>query len=417
MAIWDNLRGVTGDPIHAGSWSLFGRRLPDIGLTELVGRALAKEPHPLTGGSQLTGGELKTPVTPSQVKGVEPIGQQTGFVPRTTAEAIAGQRLPSPPADTRFQQLAKMDRNPIQEAEYQSFLEQAPAYVEPDIDISPQLAELTARAGQAEQEATEQQTLIGQFQEAGVGRKETELAGREAEFEAQRAREERRTGEAISEQRRGYAEMSKGLMARYGTGVSTGLGAQAIIGRDVLRSIAQSRQILTETIAGIEREAVRTRENIRSRIDEINLQAQAQKLEARNNLQRILSEITQEKGKLQMYKQQRIMESLQDYRTLISQINARNTSFIQDLYKWDLSNQQKASTAVASLNKQFQARLQKALSLEDFLTPQETAWAKQQYLPEMYAGTQTEGYQPAGAIPEEKEETEEDLLNQWRQPS
>lgn len=74
--------------VHAGSWSVFGRALPDFGLTEALASRLGKQPT-YQGGSNLSGPQPTRAATP-QVQGA-----QDSRVPYGPAIPTANNRIPT----------------------------------------------------------------------------------------------------------------------------------------------------------------------------------------------------------------------------------------------------------------------------------------------------------------------------------
>lgn len=228
-------------------------------------------------------------------------------------------------------------------------LEQAPQAPSLDFDalIQPGLEAL----GQAEQAAqglfSASEAGIETSRQQAVGR--AELAGEEgaaAVTSAERKAEAAGKG-AVGEQRRGFGEVARGLAARFGSAISTGLGAEAIAGRQALQNISSIRAGLAETIQdlGTRRESIRS--VTQNAIKEAEANAVNQKTNAKAGLQSALADIGSRRGELQSRRAELVFGAIESFRQTVSDVNARNTQFQQQLFQQQEAADQKIQAAVA----------------------------------------------------------------------
>src|SRR3990167_482333 len=226
--------------------------------------------------------------------------------------------------------------------------ESAPGYNEPNFDelITPVLEGL-AQSENAARAFFE--TQVGEI-EKGAKRRvetaETQRSEQQAKLTRTQTREEQRGESAIGEARRGFTELSKGLAARYGTGISTGVGATAILGRESMRAIGQIRTNLQESVNDINltRQAVEDQSN--RAIRESEADAQSLKQQAGAQLQQSLAEIATRRGELQTKRMELILQARQNDQTSVANINARNVAFQQKVYLAQQDAQNKLKLAI-----------------------------------------------------------------------
>ena len=166
---------------------------------------------------------------------------------------------------------------------------------------------------------------IGATEARGVREAEAEQTKAEAVGTTRRAEEGRRTESAIGEARRGFSELQQGLISRFGTAISTGLGAQSILGAEAMRNINNLRTAYTDFEGRMAQAENEVRVDVANRIQTIREQAEQSRSEARQNLMNVLAEINVRKAELKQGGAEVRLRALQDYRNTLAAVNQRNT--------------------------------------------------------------------------------------------
>ena len=176
---------------------------------------------------------------------------------------------------------------------------------------------------------------VSEIEQGGQGRRataEAQLRSQTGGLE-QRGRKTTSIAEsAIGEARRGFSEIQQGLLARYGTGVSTGLGAAGIVGGKTIQAIGQIRAQLSESLNEIETAKTSVVETTNAAIREAEANTQVLKQRSRAELQQNLAQIGQLRGEIQSRKQELAYNAMELYRQSVADVNQRNTKFKQDIY-------------------------------------------------------------------------------------
>jgi len=163
----------------------------------------------------------------------------------------------------------------------------------------------------------------------------TDLESNKTEGEANLAQyktqAEQDTESNINEQRRQYSEVRQGLQARYGGTTGTGAFASELAGTHSMKNIAQFRQGLQNEyskVANLQNSLLRTYIS-----EKTNIENQSEQLiaEAKTQLQKDLAELNIRKGQVNADKQARKQQSIENYQHLVTEIKARNTSYLRDL--------------------------------------------------------------------------------------
>lgn len=318
---------------HKGSWG----GLPDFGITEAIQRRVAPQRTlASSGGSNLIGSQQAAPRTTPSVQGAF-IGPQKVAGPQYPSTGSSGVSRPPSGGGGGGDNTQQRGSNDL--------LENVPEQPPIDFDalIAPQLQALdeaeTAissatqnRIGEAEarrgtQTAQTQQSIAEQ--EGILGRKKTTQT---------------QMGEsAADEARRQFAEIQQGLQSLYGGTTGTGAFATELAGRGAMGQIFQIRQNLSNVIAEADDKLLQIKKVGELAQKEIEQNTNAEISQLRDQLQLGLGEIRREKGQLQTWKAQAAAEAIQQYQNMASQIRARNTQFLQDLYakQVDAENQLK----------------------------------------------------------------------------
>lgn len=237
--------------------------------------------------------------------------------------------------DSQLQQLEKINRNPIQEQEYQSLLEQTPQ--QPSIDynsiFAPAFEALTQQeqANQSGYEAGLSEAEGGTVQrKAGL---ESEQEGRLAGFDQQRQEATGQTQSAVEQARRQASELQQGIQARFGGTTGTGRFQSEILGAQATRNIAQNQSALQNTLGKIGQSEESLKTEVTNLINQEDQRLESTKLQLRSQLQQSLADVGREKGRLESEKAQLRINTLNQYQQVLADVNARNTAFKQQLFQ------------------------------------------------------------------------------------
>jgi hypothetical protein len=169
------------------------------------------------------------------------------------------------------------------------------------------------------------------FRSAAVSRAEQAKKEGQSEVQRRQQKEEGRAEGAIDEARRGFSELAKGLRARFGSAVSTGLGAEAIAGGQTLRAIGQIRAGIAETVNDLNIRKDQLTDIFNTAVSEANFEAENLKKESRRNLQAALGEINANRSLLQSRKADMVSRALEQYRQNVIGIRSRNAEYRQQI--------------------------------------------------------------------------------------
>lgn len=233
-------------------------------------------------------------------------------------------------------------------------LEQAPDQGGDNFDaiIQPALQSLSAY------EATLQPQYESGVQEAEqkygdiVSGLQGEQTNRLNEFGQQRTRETGRGESAIAEARRQAAELMQGIQARYGGSTGTGAFTSEILGGQATANIAKNRAALQDTISQISNAENALKTEISNKVNAANLELESTRNSLRDQLRQSLADINSKRNELESNKAQMRLEAAQNYRNLLADINARNTSFMQNMYL----NAQKAQAQLDEIKSRTQSQ-------------------------------------------------------------
>lgn len=232
-------------------------------------------------------------------------------------------------------------------------MEVAQPFVAPQLDLGPAYAALEAQGTQAYSGEAAEQAKIEEAKGKRIGEVEAEQALKEREFGRQEVRETEKTRSAGEEIRRGFSELQKNIIGRFGAGVSTGLGAIAHLGGETMRTLATNAAALQQTLDDVKWETSRMREQSRMLIDNVTSWAETSRAEAKHSLDQSLSQIATSKAVLESKKAEWRQEALNEYLDYVRGINQRNTQYKQAIWAQDLENQQAAARFTATANRQF----------------------------------------------------------------
>lgn len=238
--------------------------------------------------------------------------------------------------DSELDQLAKMDRNPIQESRYQELL----AGLNQGNDETNRLIEEGFNASMGYLQQAEE-ALRGQYpgvvndlnaqSDAEVNRLKT---GRETSINTldQTGRQAQTRAESVMDAaRRLYQELSTGANQRFGRASGAGEFAKALFGRDLSTSLNTTGNQLNETMGNIGMKRQEVESAFTNAQNEAKIRLNTALNEAKTEFDNKILEINRNRAELAQNKAQARLQALQDLRTKIFQINLQNMQFEQTL--------------------------------------------------------------------------------------
>lgn len=236
--------------------------------------------------------------------------------------------------DSRLDALAKANRNPSQESEYQSLLQAQPQQPQIDFDalIRPALEGLDAAIAPLQQQFADFQTGAQERESTQLAQTRQNIGAQEQTLEGGRTRQNQLGESAIDEARRQFAEIQQGLQARYGGTTGTGAFAGELAGRETLGNVADIRQNLSNAMLEIDNKLQQVKEIGRISEQEIQENTQQQIRDAKSQLDLALADIRNQKGQLQARKAELAANAIQWYQGEVNRVNQQNAQFLQDMY-------------------------------------------------------------------------------------
>ena len=200
-------------------------------------------------------------------------------------------------------------------------------------------------------------------QQAASQKKTTEdqLAEVKGQLNTNQIREKQKTQESQDSIRQSYSEQLQGIQSLYGGSTGTGGFASEILGREVLKQMGSNERNLQNTLADIDNTRISTINEANRRLFDIESKSQELVRKAKAQLDLDRAEIASKKGELLAAKQQRYLAALENYRDIVSTINARNTQFRQQLFRDQQDFEQQLQTRKLQINKKFSTDLNKNL--------------------------------------------------------
>lgn len=232
--------------------------------------------------------------------------------------------------------------------------EQSPG--QPSIDYDALIAPALQALDQATQAPQSEYTADVANIEANRAKAKGELQQNYATGQTEAARNRTRvTGQAesaIDEARRQFAEIQQGLQARYGGTTGSGAFVEGLAGRQALQNIGQQRQALTQAITTIDDRLEQVRSVTEMAQQDVDQQAEAQKAQAKAQLDNALNSIRIARGELLSRKVELAQNAMQFYQQQVAEVNARNAAFKQQLYRDQQAAEQKLLGAKDTATKQ-----------------------------------------------------------------
>jgi len=219
-------------------------------------------------------------------------------------------------------------------------LEDAPQQGGIDFDalIAPAIDGLEAAISPLNQGFADTQSSI----QAGAGRQTAdtnrEIGAQVSTLESGKAKSMSSAENAQDQARRQYSEIQQGIQSLYGGSTGTGAFATELAGRQTTQNIGQIREGLSAALQDADNRLIQVRELGRVALVDIEDKAREQINQARNELNSNITQIRMKQGELRSRKSELAMQAMQFYQQQVSEVNARNTAFKQQLYQ-----QQKAA--------------------------------------------------------------------------
>jgi len=313
--------GLTGAPVHAGSWG----GLPDFGVTEAIGGLFGR---PLTsqGGSNLIGGQIQ--------------GAATGPGYNTTGPASSPNPTYSPvtrfaPAGTNGG-AATTNKNVGAPSTGNNPGTQAPGPAgdpHPNLDpmFQPLMDNLEQQVGQSTQsEGTQEQGLAADLS-GNISQTNNDLSGQMGQFGNQQNQLTTQTQNAKAQARQGAAEIQQGIQARYGGTTGTGAFASELGGRQANQTVGQLNQNAINGYQAIDTARNHAQLLHDSAIQDLTQKSQVAVSQAKDALANRIVQIRGDQASLQGQKASLTQQAIQHYQDTVNQVNQFNTSFQQNL--------------------------------------------------------------------------------------
>jgi hypothetical protein len=252
-------------------------------------------------------------------------------------------------SDTRLQQLAKMDRNPPQEAEYQQLLQQQGPSVD-DINaiyapaaqtLNEQEALLRSQLPGAQQSIEQQYGLASQEMEANRRAQEAALARQETNVGTAKSN-------ALSEARKLYNELAQNYAARFGSRTSAGPFAMELLGRETARQMSAAELNAQNSLTAIGDERNRVLDLINTQKEKFALAKNDALRELNVTFQNKLAEINSARNALETEKAARRLSALQEAQARAYQIKSAEQEFNQKVQLFQLQQEYSLANKAAA---------------------------------------------------------------------
>lgn len=344
------ITGFTGDPVFRRSDDEpLGFQI-DTGFSELISDLRGRARDPITGGSNNDttiiswGGSPEasnnmgdTPnmsVENPQVLARRPGTQGGGGgqnPPRNTDTGGGGGG-----GDTELEQLAKMDRNPVQEDRYQQLLEAARSASRDETGLIDEAFNASMTHLDAFENSLRRnfpsileearQMYEAQVAQAEAGRRQGVEQVEESEMQARQS-----ARDLANRQARTFSEMLTGAQQRFGTDSNVGQASQAILGREFQRESAMTQRQLMNTQRQLEQEQRRINENFQVQKQQLMANRDRAINSAHREFDQKLLEISENRAMLEGQKSNAKLGALQNLHNRIMQINMQQVQFEQAL--------------------------------------------------------------------------------------
>lgn len=340
-----------------GTWNWYGINLPDFGLTEAAFGGVTQNPAVINPAvQQYMFPSATQPVTQTLPATIPPNPQSP-----LTSPPVPQTQQPGGPGDSELQQLAKMNRNPSQEARYQQLLsQQSPWTSAPQVpsmeDINqiyqPGMNTLNAQEAQFRSEQPSAEQKVGTSYQEGLSLLDKNLATQEAALAKQGAAIATNKANALAQARQLYAELQQKYGTMFGSRSSAGPAAQELLGRETSRQFGNIENQSSAAQQDVESERARLTSWVG---DQKNTLLQ-KKTDALGEIQRTfttgLAQINAQRGQLESAKAAARVDLLNQARAQTQQVEAANTQFNRQIQMFQA--QQEAQLQQMAYAKQLQ---------------------------------------------------------------
>jgi ElaB/YqjD/DUF883 family membrane-anchored ribosome-binding protein len=164
----------------------------------------------------------------------------------------------------------------------------------------------------------------------------------QSEYGQYKSTEEGKTESAISEARRQANELMQGIQSRFGSSTGTGAFASELLGRQAMQGIGDYRTGLQQVLGQANTQLQNTfgeintamgnlKKQVSLSISQAQTEANQLKEQARQNVAEQLASVNATIGETETAKAQARTSALMDYQDYVREVNARNTSYQQQI--------------------------------------------------------------------------------------
>jgi len=357
--------------ITPGTWSIAGINIPDFGLTEKYAPKLGvnpQQPAPSTEGAFGSGYTSPTGSPYTDFLSSQNALPMSSEVNTKAAGYKAPASSPSNPTptkstgggDTRLQQLEKMNRNPVQETEYQRLLDelrgqanQGPSEEELNALYNPAMEYLNQAESTLRGQLPTTLDLLNQQAQTSQGLLKNQLTSAQSQLGEQQTQATQRKEDAISAARRLFSELQMANQQRFGGASSAGLAASELQGRELMRNRASIGQDYNTAARQIEASKLDVENQYQSGLQQIEDRKQQAINEVNADFQSKLLEINSQRASTQQAKAAARLELLQQARDRVFQINLQDFNFKQQL----AAQKQAADTQLSQYSNALQSQV------------------------------------------------------------
>lgn len=228
--------------------------------------------------------------------------------------------------DSQLQQLAKANRNPVQEFEYQRLLRDLQGQ-QPDIEkqindiYNPTFDYLNQASSNIEKDYPLIQTEIGQTYDVSKQNLDINKQSNVRDIDNSQSQGERRKEDALIAARRLFNELSTGGLQRFGGASTAGEAYQALAGRELQRNVQSAQQQFSDFMGQVTTARTKLNEQYTQSLNTLELQKNQALSNARREFDSKMLEITRLKSQAESEKASRRLDALQTLRNQIFQIN------------------------------------------------------------------------------------------------
>jgi len=241
------------------------------------------------------------------------------------------------PSDSRLQQLAKMDRNPVQEQEYQQLLA--------SMQTGPSDAELNAAYNPIFDYLNQAESGVRNLYNQQNALYDTQAANRKSELATERntantkiaqqkSDAQQRKEDVITSSRRLYNELGMANRQRFGGATSAGQAASELQNVEFQRANASNEKSYQSTLREIGNQEMEVQSQYTLGLNRINEQLDQAKQSLYSDFQNNLLEISRQRASTEAEKASRKLNYLEQYRNQLFQLEVARQQSLQELDIW-----------------------------------------------------------------------------------